>query len=66
MALEKTFNLNHMTKVRCSHILLSYAEAINSTHSRDLFFAVWEAKEIIKELKRTYIVQIKIKLSHDL
>lgn len=51
MALEKTFNLSHMKKVRCSHILLSYAEAINSTHSRDLFFAVWEAKEIIKELK---------------
>lgn len=51
MVLEKTFNLNHMKKVRCSHILLSYDEAINSTHSRGLFFAVFEAKEIIKELK---------------
>ena len=41
-----------MKKVRMyCHILLSYDEAINSTHSRGLFFAVFEAKEIIKELK---------------
>ena len=51
MALEKTFNLNHMKKVRCSHILLSFDTALNSTHSRGIYFAVFEAKEIIKELK---------------
>ena len=44
MALEKTFNVNHMKKVRCSHILISYDEAINSSHSRGIYFAVFEAK----------------------
>lgn len=39
-------------KVRASHILLSWDEAINSTHSRDLYFAIWEAKRIIGELKK--------------
>ena len=52
MALEKTFNVNHMKKVRCSHILISFDEAINSSHSRGIYFAVFEAKQIIKELKR--------------
>ena len=51
MALEKTFNVNHMKKVRCSHILISFDEAINSSHSRGIYFAVFEAKQIIKELK---------------
>ena len=49
MALEKTFNVNHMKKVRCSHILISYDEAINSSHSRGIYFAVFEAKQILKE-----------------
>ena len=40
-----------MKKVRCSHILLSFDTALNSTHSRGIYFAVFEAKEIIKELK---------------
>ena len=40
-----------MQKVRCSHILLSWDGAIESTHSRDLVFAVWEAKQIIQSLK---------------
>lgn len=39
-------------KVRASHILLSWDKAINSTHSRELAFAVHEAKRIIAELKR--------------
>lgn len=39
-------------KVRCSHILLSYEDAIESTHSRELYFAVFEAKQIIADLKR--------------
>lgn len=47
-----TFNLTKMEKVRCSHILLSFDEALNSTHTRSRYFAVWEAKEIIKSLKR--------------
>lgn len=51
MALEKTFNVTKMKKVRCSHILLSYDEAIESSHTRGIFFAIWEAKEIIKSLK---------------
>lgn len=39
------------SKVRCSHILLSWDEAVNSTHSRDLVFAVKDGQDIIKELK---------------
>lgn len=38
--------------VRASHILLSWDEAIESTHSRDLVFAVHDAKQIIAELRR--------------
>jgi hypothetical protein len=38
-------------KVRCSHILLSHDEAIESTHSRDLYYAIWDAKKIISELQ---------------
>ena len=52
MALEKTFNTNHMKKVRCSHILISFDTALNSSHSRGIYFAVFEAKEIIKDLKK--------------
>lgn len=37
-------------KMRCSHILLSWDEAINSTHSRELIFAIYDAKEIISDL----------------
>ena len=39
-------------KVRASHILLSYDEAHESTHSRGIYFAVWEAKQIINDLKK--------------
>ena len=39
-------------KVRCSHILLSHEDAIESTHSRELYFAVHDAKMIIGELLR--------------
>ena len=52
MALEKTFNTNHMKKVRCSHILISFDTALNSSHSRGIYFAVFEAKSIIKDLKK--------------
>lgn len=38
-------------KIRCSHILLSWNEAINSTHSRDLIFAIDDATKIINDLK---------------
>jgi parvulin-like peptidyl-prolyl isomerase len=38
------------TKMRCSHILLSWDKAIDSTHSRDLAFAIHDAKLIIAEL----------------
>lgn len=41
-----------MKKVRCSHILLSWDMALESTHSRDLVFAVHDAKQIIASLKR--------------
>jgi len=37
-------------KMRCSHILLSWDGAINSSHSRDLIFAIYDAKEIINDL----------------
>jgi parvulin-like peptidyl-prolyl isomerase len=40
-----------MEKVRASHILLSWDKAIDSSHSRDLVFAIHEAKRIIAELK---------------
>jgi len=43
---------NPLPKVRASHILLSYEGAIESTHSREIYFAVYEAKNIIAELKR--------------
>lgn len=42
---------NTTQKIRCSHILLSWKEAINSTHSRELIFAVDDANKIIRELK---------------
>lgn len=38
-------------KVRCSHILLSYEDAIESTHTRQLYYAIHDAKQIIAELK---------------
>jgi parvulin-like peptidyl-prolyl isomerase len=38
------------TKMRCAHILLSWDEAINSTHSRELPYAIFDAKEIIADL----------------
>lgn len=38
--------------MRCSHILLSWDEAIDSTHSRDLAFAIHDAKQLISELQR--------------
>ena len=38
-------------RMRCSHILLSWDEAINSTHSRDLIFAIRDAHEIIRDLQ---------------
>lgn len=37
-------------KIRCSHILLSWDDAINSTHSRDLVYAIDDAKKIIADL----------------
>jgi parvulin-like peptidyl-prolyl isomerase len=40
-----------LPKVRCSHILLSYDKAIESTHTRELYYAIWDAKQIIAELK---------------
>jgi len=49
-------------KMRCSHILLSWDEAINSTHSRDLAFAIMDAKDIIESLLRggyTWKVAVK-------
>jgi parvulin-like peptidyl-prolyl isomerase len=45
-------NRNLLPKVRCSHILLSYDDAIESSHSREIYFAVFDAKQIIAELKR--------------
>lgn len=39
-------------KMRCSHILLSWDEALHSTHSRELSFAIFDAQQIIAELKR--------------
>jgi hypothetical protein len=47
-----TIKLSQMPKVRCSHILLSFDEALHSSHSRGRYFAVWEAKNIIASLKR--------------
>ena len=41
-----------MKKVRCSHILLSHENAIESSHSREIYFAVYDAKQIIGELTR--------------
>lgn len=38
-------------RVRCSHILLSHADAIESSHSRDLAYAVMDAKRIIHDLQ---------------
>lgn len=40
------------TKLRCSHILLSWDQAINSTHSRELVFAIHDAKLLISELQK--------------
>ena len=39
-------------KMRCSHILLSWDQAIESTHSRELAFAIHDATMLIAELKR--------------
>lgn len=37
--------------MRCSHILLSWDQANDSTHSRELAFAIHDAKALIAELK---------------
>jgi hypothetical protein len=39
-------------KMRCSHILLSWDQAIESTHSRELAFAIHDAKQIISDLEK--------------
>lgn len=39
-------------KVRCSHILLSWDKALHSTHSRELVFAIHDAKQIIEDLQK--------------
>lgn len=39
-------------RMRCSHILLSWDKAVNSTHTRELSFAIHDAKTLIAELKR--------------
>jgi len=39
-------------KMRLSHILLSWDQALNSTHSRELIYAIDEAKQIIDSLNR--------------
>lgn len=43
---------DNLPKVRGSHILLSWEGAVNSSHTRELSFAVFEAKRIIADLKR--------------
>ena len=44
-------NKDPYPKVRCSHILLSHEDAIESSHSRQIYYAVFDAKQIIAELK---------------
>jgi parvulin-like peptidyl-prolyl isomerase len=39
-------------KMRLSHILLSWDQALRSTHSRELIYAIDEAKQIIASLQR--------------
>jgi parvulin-like peptidyl-prolyl isomerase len=39
-------------KMRCSHILLSWDGARESTHSRELAYAIHDAKMIIADLQR--------------
>ncbi len=40
------------TKMRCSHILLSWHGAKNSTHTREIAFALHDAKIILADLKK--------------
>lgn len=42
-------------KMRCSHILLSWDQAIDSTHSRELAFALHDAKQILFDLQKGII-----------
>jgi len=49
--LHKRKNMKQPDKMRCSHILLSWDQSINSTHSRELAFAIYDAQTIITELK---------------
>lgn len=41
-----------MDKMRLSHILISWSGAVNSTHTRDLAFALAEANLLMGELKK--------------
>lgn len=40
------------TKMRCAHILLSWHGAKNSTHTRELAFAIHDAKIILADLMK--------------
>lgn len=46
--------MKHLTanKIRISHILLSWDKAINSTHSREIGFALHDAHTILADLKK--------------
>lgn len=40
------------TRIRIAHILLSWNDAIDSTHSREFGFALHDAQQILAELKK--------------
>lgn len=39
-------------KMRLSHVLISWDGAVNSTHTRELVFAIHEAKMLMSELQK--------------
>jgi len=46
------------TKMRCAHILLSWHGAKNSTHTRELAFAIHDAKIILADLIKAVLLGI--------
>lgn len=51
-------------KMRLSHVLISWDGAVNSTHTRELVFAIHEAKMLMSELQKGTMTWAQVVKGH--